>query len=167
MPWGGRLIYPPSTIYNFFLNFRLTCSTEALLNMAPKKAVASSPPWVRRSTRVTSQSSTIAATKKTAPVKESTPSKKRAKVEENGDTAPSAAETPSAKKTKTILGVGDKLPAVILKDENGKEIKIVNLATEKGVVLFAYPKADTPGCTKQVIYPIDSTQLILGQSIQF
>lgn len=42
---------------------------------------------------------------------------------------------------------GKKLPAVTLTDSEGKEVKLSAL---KGpFVLYAYPKDDTPGCTKE------------------
>jgi peroxiredoxin Q/BCP len=46
------------------------------------------------------------------------------------------------------LTVGDKAPAIALKDQNGK---LVRLSSFKGknVVVYFYPKADTPGCTTQ------------------
>jgi peroxiredoxin Q/BCP len=48
----------------------------------------------------------------------------------------------------TKLAVGDKAPAFALKDQNGK---LVRLSSFKGkrVVVYFYPKADTPGCTQQ------------------
>ncbi|MGO9874227.1 MAG: thioredoxin-dependent thiol peroxidase [Acidimicrobiia bacterium] len=46
------------------------------------------------------------------------------------------------------LAVGDKAPAFALKDQQGK---LVRLSSFKGqrVVVYFYPKADTPGCTQQ------------------
>ena len=46
------------------------------------------------------------------------------------------------------LAVGDRAPAIALKDQNGK---LVRLSSFKGkrVVVYFYPKADTPGCTQQ------------------
>ena len=46
------------------------------------------------------------------------------------------------------LAVGDKAPAFALKDQHGK---LVRLSGSKGkrVVVYFYPKADTPGCTQQ------------------
>jgi thioredoxin-dependent peroxiredoxin len=42
---------------------------------------------------------------------------------------------------------GDTLPAAMVKDSSGND---VNLATLPGpFVLYFYPKADTPGCTKE------------------
>ncbi len=48
----------------------------------------------------------------------------------------------------TELTKGDKAPAFSLKNTNGE---VVNLADFKGkkVVLYFYPKDDTPGCTKE------------------
>ena len=46
------------------------------------------------------------------------------------------------------LAVGDKAPAFALKDQQGK---LVRLSSFKGqrVVVYFYPKANTPGCTQQ------------------
>lgn len=46
------------------------------------------------------------------------------------------------------LKVGDKAPAFALKDQNGKTVKLSDFKGKKVLVYF-YPKADTPGCTKQ------------------
>ena len=46
------------------------------------------------------------------------------------------------------LNAGEKAPGFLLKDQSEKE---VNLEDHKGkkVLVYFYPKADTPGCTKQ------------------
>jgi peroxiredoxin Q/BCP len=44
------------------------------------------------------------------------------------------------------MKVNDKAPDFTLQDENGKEIKLKDLRG-KTVVLYFYPRADTPGCT--------------------
>lgn len=46
------------------------------------------------------------------------------------------------------LKVGDKAPAIKAIDQNGKEITL-NQFKGKKVVLYFYPKDDTPGCTKE------------------
>jgi peroxiredoxin Q/BCP len=46
------------------------------------------------------------------------------------------------------LEVGDRAPAFTLKDQDGKARKLSDLKGQK-VVLYFYPKADTPGCTTQ------------------
>ena len=42
---------------------------------------------------------------------------------------------------------GTKLPALELPDESGAKRTVGDLAGERGLVLYAYPKDDTPGCT--------------------
>ena len=46
------------------------------------------------------------------------------------------------------LKKGDKAPAFNLVDQDGKKVKLADFKGEK-VLLYFYPKADTPGCTKQ------------------
>ena len=46
------------------------------------------------------------------------------------------------------LEVGDKAPAFTLEDQNGTKVKLSD-AKGKRVVVYFYPKADTPGCTQQ------------------
>jgi peroxiredoxin Q/BCP len=47
-----------------------------------------------------------------------------------------------------MLKVGDKAPAIELLDQNGKTVSLAKLGKKKVLVYF-YPKADTPGCTAQ------------------
>jgi peroxiredoxin Q/BCP len=118
--------------------------------MPPKKKESTEP--TRRSSRVVSQSSTTSANEAPKPAKPSapTPAPKRAAEK------PTAPEPESVKKAKKGLVVGDKLPDITLQDETGSDVKIVDITFEKGIILFAYPKASTPGCTKQVLYtPIE------------
>ena len=44
------------------------------------------------------------------------------------------------------MNIDDKAPEFTLQDENGKEISLKSLRG-KVVVLYFYPRADTPGCT--------------------
>ena len=46
------------------------------------------------------------------------------------------------------LTVGKKAPAFTLTDQDGKKVKLSDFAGKK-VVIYFYPKADTPGCTQQ------------------
>jgi peroxiredoxin Q/BCP len=46
------------------------------------------------------------------------------------------------------LTVGKKAPAFTLTDQDGKKVKLSDYAGKRVVVYF-YPKADTPGCTLQ------------------
>ena len=47
-----------------------------------------------------------------------------------------------------MLENGDKAPAFALKDDSGKTVKLSDFMG-KEVVLYFYPKDDTPGCTKE------------------
>jgi len=47
-----------------------------------------------------------------------------------------------------MLKVGDQAPAIELLDQNGKSVSLAKLGKKKVLVYF-YPKADTPGCTTQ------------------
>jgi peroxiredoxin Q/BCP len=46
------------------------------------------------------------------------------------------------------LAVGDKAPAFTLLDQHGNKVRLSQFKGRKVVVYF-YPKADTPGCTQQ------------------
>ena len=47
-----------------------------------------------------------------------------------------------------MLKEGDKAPDFSSKDQNGKDISLSDFAGKR-VVLYFYPKDDTPGCTKE------------------
>lgn len=51
-------------------------------------------------------------------------------------------------KKPTQLEPGDKAPAISLKDQDGNTVKLSGFKGRKVLVYF-YPKADTPGCTQQ------------------
>lgn len=108
--------------------------------MAPRKKESAEP--TRRSTRTVSQSSSVIATTSTDPPKK--------RVNESVANTEDAAH--EAKKAKKNLGIGDRLPDITLQDEDGNTVRIIDVALEKGFILFAYPRASTPGCTKQVIF---------------
>jgi len=46
------------------------------------------------------------------------------------------------------LEPGDKAPAISLLDQSGSKVKLTDFKGRK-VMVFFYPKADTPGCTTQ------------------
>ena len=46
------------------------------------------------------------------------------------------------------MNIGDKIPEFLGKDQNGKEIKASDYKGRK-IVLYSYPKANTPGCTAE------------------
>jgi peroxiredoxin Q/BCP len=51
--------------------------------------------------------------------------------------------------TANVPAVGDKAPLIQGKDQNGKEWKLADVVGKKVVLLYFYPKDDTPGCTKE------------------
>ena len=47
-----------------------------------------------------------------------------------------------------MLKAGEKAPEIILNDKDGKEIRLSGFKGKRVVVYF-YPKDNTPGCTRQ------------------
>ncbi|WP_448561037.1 peroxiredoxin [Trichothermofontia sp.] len=47
------------------------------------------------------------------------------------------------------IAVGDKAPDITLPDASGKPVSLKDFQGKKTVVLYFYPKDDTPGCTKE------------------
>lgn len=47
-----------------------------------------------------------------------------------------------------MLNIGDKAPDFLTKDQDGKDFKLSDNFGKK-IVLYFYPKDDTPGCTKE------------------
>src|SRR6476660_8213477 len=47
-----------------------------------------------------------------------------------------------------MLEAGDRAPAFRLPDQDGNEVKLADLKGET-IILYFYPRADTPGCTTQ------------------
>ena len=54
------------------------------------------------------------------------------------------------------LSVGDKAPAFSLKDQTGKKVALSDFKGRK-LLLYFYPKADTPGCTRQSVCVRDAS----------
>jgi thioredoxin-dependent peroxiredoxin len=61
-----------------------------------------------------------------------------------------------------MLREGDKAPAFTLTDETGARISLSDFAGKKVVVYF-YPKDDTPGCTKEACSFRDNYDAILAK----
>ena len=47
-----------------------------------------------------------------------------------------------------MLNIGDRAPGFTLKDKNGKDVTLSDFKGKR-VVLYFYPKDNTPGCTRQ------------------
>jgi thioredoxin-dependent peroxiredoxin len=63
----------------------------------------------------------------------------------------------SKEKEMVTLKIGDTAPAFELLEQNSKMVKLSDFAGKKVLVYF-YPKADTPGCTKQACSVRDSAE---------
>jgi len=55
----------------------------------------------------------------------------------------------SSKENNMEIKVGDAIPAIVLKDQNGDLFDLKTKTAGKSIVLFFYPKDDSPGCTAQ------------------
>lgn len=62
------------------------------------------------------------------------------------------------------LSVGDKAPAFTVKDTNGNTVSLADYSG-KTVVIYFYPKDDTPGCTKEACSFRDSYAEYQGKNI--
>lgn len=54
----------------------------------------------------------------------------------------------SGKKEGTMLNIGDAAPDFTVQDQSGKTVNLKDFKGKK-VILWFYPKADTPGCTAE------------------
>jgi len=65
----------------------------------------------------------------------------------------------------TILKAGDKAPDFNSKDQNGEEVSLANFKG-KTVILYFYPKDDTPGCTAEACDFRDNYQSLIGKGYE-
>lgn len=63
------------------------------------------------------------------------------------------------------INEGDKAPAFEGKDQNGNTIKLADYSGKK-VVLYFYPKDDTPGCTAEACNLRDNHSMLREQGIE-
>ena len=62
----------------------------------------------------------------------------------------------------SMIEIGQKLPEILGKDQDGNEIKLSDFAGKK-LVLYVYPKDNTPGCTNQACNLRDKYSALLNQ----
>ena len=62
------------------------------------------------------------------------------------------------------LKVGDKAPGFSLQDQDGSKVSLSDFKGKK-LLLFFYPRADTPGCTKQACSVRDSIGELAKSSV--
>jgi len=64
-----------------------------------------------------------------------------------------------------MLKEGDKAPEFTAKDQDGNMVRLADLKGER-VVLYFYPKDDTPGCTKEACSFRDSDDVYRKKNIR-
>lgn len=63
------------------------------------------------------------------------------------------------------LAAGDKAPDFTAKDQNGKTVSLADFKG-KNVILYFYPKDDTPGCTAEACDFRDNYQSLVGKGFE-
>ena len=63
------------------------------------------------------------------------------------------------------MNIGDKVPEVLGRDENGNEVKLSDFAGRK-LVLYFYPKDSTPGCTNEACNLRDNMDALHAQGYE-
>ena len=63
------------------------------------------------------------------------------------------------------LNEGDKAPNFIANDQNGKPVSLADFKG-KTVILYFYPKDDTPGCTLEACDFRDNYQSLIGKGLE-
>ncbi len=69
-------------------------------------------------------------------------------------------------KDQNPLVVGDTIPSFILKDQNGKDFDIDQFKGKQPLVIYFYPKDDTPGCTKEACSFRDEFEIFTGLEVK-
>jgi peroxiredoxin Q/BCP len=64
------------------------------------------------------------------------------------------------------LAVGSPMPNVEQKNQDGQLVKLVETAAKGFTLVYFYPKADTPGCTKQACSLRDSYATLTDKSVK-
>ncbi len=64
-----------------------------------------------------------------------------------------------------MLKTGDVAPDFTVKNQNGEDVKLSELRGQK-VVLYFYPKDDTPGCTKEACSFRDNFSILTDKNIK-
>ncbi|GMM33739.1 thioredoxin peroxidase [Saccharomycopsis crataegensis] len=95
---------------------------------------------VRRSSRLASKHK----------LEEPAPSAPAKKPKSSKKTAVKPEEKPEKKPANKALKIDDAIPDIVLKNQDDEDVSLKQIASENRIVaIFAYPKASTPGCTKQ------------------
>lgn len=66
-----------------------------------------------------------------------------------------------------MLNIGDSLPNIEISDEKGRKVNLfeLNRQQQKPLVIYFYPKDNTPGCTKEACNFRDNYQKLLEKGV--
>ena len=64
------------------------------------------------------------------------------------------------------IDIGAALPAVTAKNQDGQEVKLAEAGAGGWTLVYFYPKADTPGCTKQACSLRDSYATLTEKKVK-
>lgn len=124
--------------------------------MAPKRKSDASETTVdapRRSTRTSTTKDASPPSKPASKSKAATKPASKGKENKKVKATEGHKEEPAAKKPKSdasrVIAVGETVPTVTVTDQEGKDRSLEELYKDRGLVIFSYPKANTPGCTSQ------------------
>ena len=132
-------------------------------------------PELRRSTRIASKPAAnepVAKKAKTAATKNQAPAKSTPKTEKTDNAEKTAPKVPKVapkaekeeKEDISELQIGDSIPDWLFLDQDEKEIHLAKL-DKNIVVIFSYPRASTPGCTRQACGFRDNYNGLKGKAI--
>ncbi|MBI2341092.1 MAG: peroxiredoxin [Deltaproteobacteria bacterium] len=68
--------------------------------------------------------------------------------------------------SETKVKVGDAAPDFTLQNQEGKPVRLKDFLGKKNVVLYFYPKDETPGCTKEACAFRDSYEVFKDQGTE-
>ncbi len=74
--------------------------------------------------------------------------------------------TVKSQKSEKPLAIGDKVPEFSLLDQNGDEFRIADHLGKTAMVIYFYPKDDTPGCTKEACSFRDSYEEFTDRNVE-
>ena len=64
------------------------------------------------------------------------------------------------------LEIGDTIPQFTLRDQNNKEFDVTKYRGKKPMVIYFYPKDDTPGCTKEACSFRDEFETFIDMNVK-
>lgn len=64
------------------------------------------------------------------------------------------------------MNINDTIPEIVLKDQNNKDFSVSNALKDGPIILYFYPKDNTPGCTKEACGFRDAMSEFIGKNVQ-